>query len=89
MRLFGNNYRLDAMHNAIAAYVGPSISFEPLGSPKRILEVGCVQPICIHMDNMSSRNTTLRLPDQQMWYWRMVVLIGQTHRLRFSPARCA
>lgn len=32
--------RLDEMHKAVAAYIGPSVSFGPLGSPRKILEIG-------------------------------------------------
>lgn len=84
----GDDYRLDAMHNAIAAYVGSSISFEPLGSPKRILEVGGVPSINVHMGRLPSTLIELWLSNWKMRYWRMVVLIGQTYCLRSSSDQC-
>lgn len=32
--------RLDEMHKAVATYIGPCVSFGPLGSPRKILEIG-------------------------------------------------
>lgn len=58
--------RLDEMHRAVAAYIGPSVSFGPLGSPRKILEIG------YRPTSLSCRSHLMPFFFSQCRIWRMV-----------------